>query len=289
MTTTSDLDPRIADWLAAAPETPATLVDLVATATSAIAQPSTGWRDRLASGRTGVRLATRFAAVLVMAVAIGLLVRALIPDSRRVVAPPSTTTSPAPTAERSTPPTATPTPNSTPAPSGIEHPSTFDADLMTRVYHSARYGFTIRYPADWSVTAAAIPWVPDYPWIHSGAADEVRLGPQVLSIAAAPLPSSVTPAALLETWRSRYHGVMDPEREGVCTFAPIHKPGPTGVVWRSETVKGHDAYYRAFCGYNELVVFIDGTAWVISMFTEAVADPDRTKLDVFVSTMTFPP
>ena len=126
MTTSYDLDPRLADWLADAPATPLLLVDRILDTTTGVAQRRARRIGPLIwpVGPSSVRL-VGLAAAVVVAVLLAFLVGQWLPDPHRTVAP-----------------------NDTPQPNGSD----------ARAYRSAQFFYTVATPRNWSFRPATQDW-----------------------------------------------------------------------------------------------------------------------------------
>ena len=206
-------------------------------------------------------------AVMVLAIA-GLAVFRIAPDGGNVGGPP-------PDRSVSIPPSPSLAPASA-APSGA---TTIDIPVMSDLYTSRRYGFSILYPADWSVASASQTWWPP-DWKAGGSAGEPfdyigfeeRLW---FRAASAPLPDGLPS---VNDWIDEFLIFGDsncvPPR---ATQELISIDGAPGRVWDS-------------CGTVEATIVFEGRVYMFTLWlgSEQVTN-GRELFDAFAATIDLRP
>jgi hypothetical protein len=267
MTRIPDFDDRLSEWLDDGPaHAPARLLDTVLRAYPSIPQQrgSSHIRRRLPESSGLGRALVGIAAAAIIAIGGLLLTNGL--SSNGVGAP--------------TPATPEPSTSTSISPSASPLTGSVDTSAWTP-FTSARYGVTVRYPTDWTATAATAPWLaganpadsrdPHDPMLDTFTSP---IGP-TFAVASQPLPPGVSGAAWLASHEAS-GPVGDPS---VCWPAPAEM--------ERTTVDGLPAWIRTGCGSTEAIVFAGGRAYDLV----AAVDPtlNRPLFDAFLSTVTFTP
>ena len=205
-------------------------------------------------------------AVMVLAIA-GLAVSRIAPDGGNVGGPP-----PGPTASASLSPSEAP---SATAP----RPTTMVVPAMTETHVSARYGYSVRYPADWSVREASGEWWPP----------DWKLDPQsdvelfdFISAGEAPfLRAASTPLLArlpdVNDWIDEFMTFGDPS----CV--------PPREAQELISIDGAPGRLRDRCGEVEATIVLEGRVY---MFTLAIGDGvtnGRGLFDAFAATIDLRP
>jgi hypothetical protein len=210
-------------------------------------------------------------AVMVLAIA-GLAVFRIVPDRGNVGGPPparSVSVSPSPSVAPSAAPSA--------APSG---PTTLVIPVMSELYVSGRYGYSVMYPADWSGAAASQTWWPP-DWKAGGSAGE----PFDFIDRGGELPAFRAASALLpdgspdvNDWIDEFLTFGDPscvpprERQELISI-----DGAPGRLWDS-------------CGEVEATIVLDGRVYMFTLFlgSDQVTN-GRELFDAFAATIDLRP
>jgi hypothetical protein len=262
---------QLTDWIEDGPaKAPERVLDTVLAAYPSIPQRRAAlrvpWRFPLMNGYA--RVLAGVAAVAVIAV--GALIFTNKPPSSNIGAP-----SPSPSASAS--PSASTT---TPAPTPID-------TTTWKPFTSSRHGETMRYPADWTATAATEPWPAgaDGPVPPSRMLD-VFTAPgtdaPTFVVLSQPLPKGVTSAA----WLANY------ESTNAAQFPPQCWPAPADM--EMVTVDAQQAWIhgdKGGCGFTEAVVFAGGRIYELSAYQNPslTAQFDRALFDAFLSTIQIDP
>ena len=223
------------------------------------------WRFSTLDGLSLVALA----AVAVMVVAIGgLVVSRVAPDGSNVGGPP-----PGPSGALSPSPSLVP---ASAAPSGA---MTIDIPVMSELFVSGRYGYTVMYPADWSGTVARQTWWPP-DWKAGGSADEPfdyigfeeRLW---FRAASAPLPDGLPS---VNDWIDEYLTFGDPN----CV--------PPRETQELISIDGAPGRLMDACGQVEATIVFDGHVYMFTLWlgSEQVSN-GRELFDAFAATIDLRP
>lgn len=209
------------------------------------------------------------AAVAVMVLAIvGLAVSRIGPGGGNVGGPPPA-------------PSASPSPSTSEAPSAAPSgPTTLVIPVMSEVYVSRRYGYSIRYPADWSVAEASQAWSPP-DWKGAGSPAEAfdfiggGDGPPGFRAASAPLPKGLPN---VNDWIDEFLTFGDPscvpQRE---TQELISIDGAPGRLWDS-------------CGEVEATFVLGGRVYMFTLFLGSdLVTNGRELFDAFAATIDLRP
>ncbi len=151
---------------------------------------------------------------------------------------------------------------------------------MSALYVSGRHGYSIRYPADWSVEGATEAWSPPdwkaatslgqpFDFISDGGQ------PPILRAASAPLPDGV---ANVDDWIDEFLIFGDPNcvppRE---TQEEVSIDGAPGRIWDS-------------CGEVEATIVLDGRVYMFTLFLGSdLATNGRAIFDALAATIDLRP
>ena len=223
------------------------------------------WRFPAVDRLSLVALAT--VAVMVVAIA-GLAMSRIAPDGANVGGPP-----PAPSAS----PYASPSE----MPSSAPIPTTLVIPVMSESYVSRLYGYSIMYPADWSVEEASETWSPPV-WkagnLFSEPFDFIagRDSPPGLRAASAPLPHGLPN---VNDWIDEY-----------LTFSTA--PGCAPPRGRQEliSIDGAPGRLQSSCGQVEATIVLDGRVYMFTLFlaSDQVTN-GRELFDAFAATIDLRP
>lgn len=206
------------------------------------------------------------AALAVMALAVGgLVVRPFAPGESNVGGvPPAPSVSPAPSPSE--------------APSAAPIPTTLVIPAMSDLYTSRRYGYSILYPADWSVKQATQAW-----WPPAWKADESpgepfdRIGgagePPWFRAASALVPDGLPD---VNDWIDEFLIFGDPNcvppRE---TQEVISIDGASGRIWDG-------------CGTVEATIVVEGRVYMFTLFVDQATN-GRELFDALAATIDLQP
>ena len=175
-------------------------------------------------------------------------------------------------------PSASPAPSPSEAPSATPLPTTLDIPVMSELYTSRRYGYSVKHPADWSVAQASQTWwPPDWkadaspgePFDHIGGAGE----PPWFRAASALVPIGL---ADVNGWIDEYLTFGDPncvpprERSELISI-----DGAPGRLW--------DA-----CGTVEATIVLEGRVYMFTLFVDQVTN-GRELFDALAATIDLRP
>jgi hypothetical protein len=263
---------RLSEWLEEGPvDAPDAVAKTVLAAFPSIPQRRgvlrVPWRFPLMNGYA--RALAGIAAIAVVAVlALTLINR---PQTAVIGGPGSPSPSPSPAPS----PSAAPTPSPTPI-----NPATW------KTFTSARHGETMRYPSDWTATAATAPWpvgsdapTPPNPMLDAFTAP----GGNGSAFVVVSQPTNGVPDA---SWLATY------EQTGAAKFPPACWPSADKMEQRM-LIGGLPAYIHGGiygCAFTEAIAFSGGRVWELT----AYADPstltnavfDRALFDAFLSAVT---
>jgi hypothetical protein len=239
---TPEFDQRIADWLETDPTTaPPEVLSTVVAALPAIQQARRGllapWRFPVMNGTMRIASAAIVAVVAVVGVAY-----LLGPGGPGGVQ------------------SASPTPSESPAPSE----DLLDTSAWS-TFTSARYGFSVRYPAAYVAVPSEAQWqIPDAPgYMFDGFRGG---GPAAwLNGSSMLLPERTTPDDWYDEYRRDVVEDAQPWEPEAC-FTPREE-------WASTTVDGHPADLRVGCGALEAFVFLDGRVYVFGSYSYNTTSP----------------
>jgi hypothetical protein len=267
MNRTPDFDDHLADLLEEGPTAaPDHVLDTVLAAFPSIPQRRVAlrapWRSQLMTGY--VRLLAGIAAVA--AIAVGGLVFLNTSPSANVGRPPAASPSPS---VRPSPATSSASPAAT----------RFDTSGW-KPFTSTRHGVTLRYPADWTVTAATAPW--------PAGTDPADLPSPMLDTFASPdgvtfvIVSQPLPNGLSgDAWLARR------EATNAARFPTSAECWPAPANMERTVVDGLLARLHGGCGSNEAIAFAGGRVYLIIGYTDPTLN--RRLFDAFLSTVTFDP
>jgi len=174
-------------------------------------------------------------------------------------------------------PSTSPAPPSA-APSAAPIPTTLGIPVMSELYTSGRYGYSVMHPADWSVVQASQTWwPPDWkagdspgePFDHIGGPGE----PPWFRAASAPLPDGL---ANVNDWIDEYLTFGDPncvpprEKSEVISI-----DGTPGRLW--------DA-----CGTVEATIVLEGRVYMFTLYVDQATN-GRELFDALASTIDLRP
>lgn len=206
-------------------------------------------------------------AMIVLAVA-GLALSRFAPDGSNIGGPP-----PGPTASASpSPPEA---PSATPP-----RPTTVDVPAMTETHVSTRYGYSVRYPAEWSVTEASRAWwPPDWkvdPQSDVETFDFISEGePPFLRASSAPLPDGLPS---VNDWIDEFLTFGDPN----CV--------PPREMQEAISIDGAPGRLRDSCGEVEATIVLDGRVYMFTLFVGGDQITNGRELfDAFAATIDLRP
>jgi hypothetical protein len=191
------------------------------------------------------------AAVMVVAIA-GLAVSRIATDGANVGGPP-----PAPPASPSPSPPASPSPSPSEAPSAAPIPTTLVIPVMSDLYTSRLHGYSILYPADWSVEEARVPWSPPA-WKVAGSPqaplDVIGAwdSPMFFRAGSAPLPQDLPD---VNGWIDEYLTFGDPS----CV--------PPRESQEEISIDGAPGRVRDSCGEVEATIVLEGRVYMFTLFT----------------------
>jgi hypothetical protein len=178
-----------------------------------------------------------------------------------------------------------PTPAPSPTTTGEPNPTPIETATWLP-FESARHGFTLRYPSDWTASQATEPW----PFEAVGATDDTdpvfdRFVPATSSRPTVTAASSPLPNGMSEDeWIARYRQPVVDEFGATC-FPPREE-------WERVTVGGFEGGLYTGCAYVESLTFAGGRAYVVTVFLGMGFDVDeatRELLRAFLSTMVLTP
>lgn len=207
------------------------------------------------------------AAVAVMVVAIaGLAVSRIATDGANVGGPPPA-------------PSASPSPSPSEAPSAAPVPTTLVIPVMSDLYTSRLHGYSILYPAEWSVEEASVPWSPPA-WKVAGSPQapldviDTRDGP-LFRAASAPLPQDLPD---VNDWIDQYLTFGDTS----CV--------PPRVGQELISIDGAPGRLRDSCGEVEATVVLEGRVYMFTLFlfSDQVTN-GRELFDAFAATIDLRP
>jgi hypothetical protein len=154
-------------------------------------------------------------------------------------------------------------------------------------FESDRDGYSLGYPADWSVAKATVPW--RYPGPGGGPGSpsvDQFTGPDgvaALVVTSQAIPSNVTEAA----WWSGYLIGMAGQAAGCA---------PPLEQWATVTIDGHTARLHgglAICDYTEAVALVGRRAYVFTAYADVHAPTgkifDRDLFNALLATAKFHP
>jgi hypothetical protein len=172
-----------------------------------------------------------------------------------------------------------------PVPSASASPST---PAMTQSFTSEKYGYSVRYPADWRVDPATTFWSP--PEWKASAGDSSALdlitpvvGPRLFRAASALAPD----AASVDDWIAEFITMSD--------FADCNPPRET---LEPVVIGGKAGRLRGFCGNPpateiEATVVVDRRVYVFTLFSfvesGAIEADERALFDALAATITLSP
>jgi hypothetical protein len=276
MNTRPPFEQQFSDWLEDGPaDAPDHVLETVLAAFPSIPQRRgvlrVPWRNSSMNGYA--RIVAGVAAVVAIAVGALFVVPRLQPGN--VGGQPS---APLPMQSPSPTPSATlaPTPSSTPI-----DPSTWTS------FRSARHGYSISYPADWTVTPATAPWLagtdPGSPPnatldVFTGAGTN---GPTFV-VVSQPLAKGVTGTA----WLTAYESLGATRMPAVC-WPPPDQMEPTTIGGQPASIHGGSGA----CGFTEAVAIVGGRVYELTGYPTRSASGvfDRALFDAFLSTVQFDP
>ncbi len=159
-------------------------------------------------------------------------------------------------------PSATPPPvpaSAAPSSSFSASPTTLPIPPMQRTFFSDRYGYTISYPVDWTVTSPSdpAPWSPPT-WRDGGSAldpfdfIESSPGPPWFRAASAQLPVGL---ADVDDWIDQN-----------LTFSDVPGCAPPREEWEEISIDGAPGRLRDSCGEVEATVVTDGRVYLFTLF-----------------------
>lgn len=175
-----------------------------------------------------------------------------------------------------------PSPSQSPAPSPSQAGSTvLPIPAMTQVHVSQRYGYTIRFPADWSSRQASHPWwPPDWksgvssgdPFDYIAREEE----PPIVRVASALLPEEL---ANVDDWIDDY-----------LTFSDAPGCAPQRETQELVRIDGAPGRLRDSCGEVEATVVVEGRVYLFTLFLGGDAVTNARELfDAFAETIDLRP
>jgi len=171
---------------------------------------------------------------------------------------------------------------SAPAPSPSAQPTPYAIDTTTwTTYTSARYGFSIGYPADWFVhTTASRNWTypADAPVNMQSTALETFVAPDS-SIATAAWSVAVKPGTTLDTWIQAYCPLAESPAPSDCTTMP----GRTVAA----SMDGHAGSLVRFTGDTQAFFLVKNRMYVVAIWQPEDWIPGGVSrlLEAYLSTM----
>ena len=200
------------------------------------------WRFPMVDRLSLVALAA--VAVMVLAVA-GLAVSRIAPDGSNVGGPPPA---------RSTSASLSPSPSE--APSAAPIPTTLVIPVMSELFVSSRYGYSVMHPADWSGAEASQAWSPPE-WKAGNSPlepfDIISEGDELpgLRAASAPLPDGLPD---VNDWIDEYLTFGDPN----CV--------PPREGQELISIDGAPGRLRDACGEVEATIVLGGRVYMFTLF-----------------------
>jgi hypothetical protein len=226
-------------------------------------------------------------AVLVV-IAIGVAGFTLLgrPDQQGVTVPASVAT-PGPRASPSPSPTPTPSPSPSPSPGGGSATSSIPVPVLAATFVSTRNGFSVQYPAGWTVTPATKSWVPDtiVPLGNPALDDLQGAGEARLLVASHRLAAGETEAQYLAAYAPVYQGSSTCSSADPSTWPRLPVGAQSGYlvaaacpVAADGAIASHDVEFDAyaFAGGRVYLIKFDGNV-------------DRAYLDAILATMQLDP
>jgi hypothetical protein len=180
------------------------------------------------------------------------------------------------TSSPTTAPTSTPLASTSPPPSPVPSPTPVASVALGATFTSARYGYSIKPPAGWTISPASADWAVGAV-LTPDATEADRFGDAehgAIVIASQPLPTGMTAAAWLSQYERRRAAVLGTS----CG----------GGSWQATTLVGTDAWTSVTdCGsagvhipVEEVILVRGDRGWSIG--------GDEAFLDAVLSTITLP-
>ena len=190
----------------------------------------------------------------------------------------------APLATVSAGPTATASAAQSIAPSTVAPSSPVAVPALTQSFTSARHGYSVKYPAAWTVKAATAPWPlgvqaasPSNPMLDEfgDPGDSSR----EFVVVSQPLATGVTS----ETWLAAYEKSA-PSMPGACWPAPAQME-KTRIGGRAAWIHGG----LPSCDFTEAIAFAGGRVYELTGYVPVNAIFDRRLLNALWATVRFDP